>query len=117
MRKHLFEQAADILSVELTASPTTIGAAYRMAKALAEKPRHLIEMAHHVLSTTTARFREHAVRAYYRAMRFAAACDALQDTPEQRRAYADRERETRLLSRPGALERSIGYLHAAMGHY
>ena len=117
MQKHLFEQAADILCVTLTASPVAVSAAYHKAKAVAAKPLHLIEMAYRVLITTTAAFREHAVLAHYKALRFASARAALQDTPAQMHARDDRERESRLLALSGTLEKSIGYLHVAMGHY
>jgi hypothetical protein len=123
MEKHIFEQSADILNVALDASASTIMAAYHSALARAAHATHLIHMAHDLLVTTTADFRLTAVRKHHAAIRFQDACRGLRNTEpteevqQRARAWDDRQREARLRNGRTPLERSIGYLHASMGHY
>lgn len=69
MKKHIFEQAADILDVPLDASPTLIRAAYRSTAKIANKPGHILRMAYDLLTTSKATARTHTVRLHHRSAR------------------------------------------------
>ncbi|MBU2772658.1 MAG: hypothetical protein ACYDD9_02185 [Acidithiobacillus sp.] len=115
MKKHIFEQAADILDVPLDASPTLIRAAYRSTAKIANKPGHILRMAYDLLTTSTATARTHTVRLHHRSARLRAALNLLEsvDTP----VAITRKERMEAYGRTGSLEGSIAYLHLAYGHY
>ena len=117
MDQHLFEKAAEVLGVALSASPATIIQAYHRACALAARSLHLIEMAYRVLITTTSAAREHAVRLYHKSLQrdrlfkaLEATCAAAQNTHAARR---DRMSS----GYTSDVQRSIASLHLAYGQY